>query len=195
MPKPFVDIRLEKQKLREEYKVVRRAVPLEQRADFGEKIRERVRSLWGYRESDTLLCYVSGPLEVETRPLISLALQEGKRVAVPRCVPETRIMEFYLIDSLDELSAGSFGIQEPQPQAERLLRSFERCLCIVPALALDMQGYRLGFGKGYYDRFLSHFPGSSLSLCYENSLAPKIPHGKYDKRMPLIVTERRIIRP
>jgi len=195
MPKPFVDIRLEKQKLREEYKAVRRAMSPQQRTEYGEKIRERVRSLWGYRESSTLLCYVSGSLEVETRPLIALALQEGKHVAVPRCVPDTRIMEFYLIDSLDELSPGSFGILEPKPQAERLLNRFENCLCIVPALALDMQGYRLGFGKGYYDRFLSHFPGSSLSLCCENSIVPKIPHGKFDKRMPLIVTERRIIRP
>lgn len=190
-----VDIREEKRALRTKFKLVRMEMPPQERRDADEKILRRLCNLWSFRENELLWVYVSGDPEVDTRALIDYALQNGKTVAVPRCVPGTRNMEFYRIRSMDELLPGAYGILEPQPLPENLVTDFENGLCIVPALAVDEQGYRLGFGKGYYDRFLAGFHGSSLSLCYENSITKAVPRGKYDNRIPLVVTEKRVLRP
>ncbi len=195
MPGRMLNLREEKSALRERFKEIRRAIPPEIRRELDEKIAARLSLLWCYRECALLLCYVSGALEVGTRQLLEAAFAAGKQVAVPRCVPGTRQMEFYIIDSPDALAPGAYGIPEPQPDPAGLVTDFARSLCVVPALALDRFGYRLGFGKGYYDRFLSAYPGETLSICYESCLSKGLPHGKYDQKIPLIVTEKRILHP
>ena len=157
------------------------------------KILNRVMNLWQYRDSQTILTYVSTAIEVDTRRLIEKSLQTGKQVAVPRCVPGTREMEFYRICSLDELSPGTFGVLEPDPEKSTLLTDFSKGLCIVPALSFDFQGYRLGYGKGYYDRFLARFGGSTVGLCYDSCMVKNLPAGRYDQPVHLIVTQRKTL--
>ena len=98
-------------------------------------------------------------------------------------------MEFYLIESCDDLEPGAFGILEPRPSPERLLSEWKGCLCVVPALACDRKGYRLGYGGGYYDRFLRNFPGVKALILYKKCLVEHIWHGRYDVAVDLIVTE------
>ena len=112
------------------------------------KILNRVMNLWQYRDSQTILTYVSTAIEVDTRRLIEKSLQTGKQVAVPRCVPGTREMEFYRICSLDELSPGTFGVLEPDPEKSTLLTDFSKGLCIVPALSFDFQAIGWAMAKG-----------------------------------------------
>lgn len=185
----IVDIRPVKAGLREKYKKIRQQMPPEQKEAFDREITRRVTSLWQYKRSKWLLVYVSTPIEVDTRRLIEIALQDGKQVAVPRCVPGTYNMEFYRIDSLGELSPGTFGVLEPAPVPDRLVTRKEG-LCIVPALCYDFQGYRLGYGKGYYDRFLADFKGHLIGICYSSCIQPRLPHGRFDRRVELLVTER-----
>ncbi len=187
------DIRPLKAELRSRYKKLRLDLSPAVKEEMNQKILNRVMNLWQYRESSLILTYVSTPIEVDTHRLIEKSLGAGKRIAVPRCVPGTREMEFYLIRSLDELSPGTFGVLEPDPAKSILLEDVSTGLCIVPALAFDYQGYRLGYGKGYYDRFLARFGGSTVGLCYDNCMVKSLPAGRYDRPVHLIITQRKTL--
>jgi len=189
-----VDIRPIKQELRTKYKEQRKAMGKDDKKHKDRRIADAVRRLWQYNKCHTLLCYVSTPIEVGTHEIIKRALADGKRVAVPRCVPGTRLMEFYYIESLDELEPGSFGVYEPRPDPKRLLTDLREGLCLVPALSYDLSGYRLGYGKGYYDRYLSAFEGSLVGLCYSDCIEKHLPHGRYDRPVETLVTEQYIRR-
>ena len=184
------DIRPMKAVMREQYKEYRRKMDPERKAAFDAAIRKRVTSLWQYTRNDLLLAYVSTPIEVDTHGIIRTALEDGKCVAVPRCVSGTRQMEFYRIKSLEDLVPGTFGVLEPKPDPDFLVTNFEHGLCLIPALCYDWRGYRLGYEKGYYDRFLAHFGGDMVGICYSDCVRRKLPHGRFDRPAGLLVTER-----
>lgn len=187
---PVKDIRPIKARLREKYRQMRIDLTPEEKEEKDKSIATRIFRLWQYRENDVLLTYVSTDIEVDTKRIIVQALQDGKKVAVPRCVPGTRSMEFYFIDGLDDLEPGSFGVLEPRPVAEKLLTDFSKGICLVPAFSYDWSGFRLGYGKGYYDRFLSGFNGNMIGVCYSECVRPHLPHGRYDRAVELLVTDR-----
>ena len=186
---PLTDIRPVKAALREKYRNIRTAMTEEEKSSYDTAIATQVRRLWQYEKNDTLLVYVSTPIEVDTFRIIVQALEDGKKVAVPRCVDGTRNMEFYYIRSLDDLEPGSFGVLEPVPAKTTLMTNFTRGLCIVPAFSYDWSGFRLGYGKGYYDRFLSRFEGNIIGICYSSCVQRCLPHGRYDRPVELLVTE------
>ena len=186
---PLTDIRPVKAALREKYRNIRTAMTEDEKNSHDAAIAQQVRRLWQYEKNDTLLVYVSTPIEVDTHRIIEQALKDGKKVAVPRCVDGTRNMEFYYIRSLDDLEPGSFGVLEPIPAKAELMTDFTRGLCIVPAFCYDWSGFRLGYGKGYYDRFLSRFEGNIIGICYSSCVQRSLPHGRYDRPVELLVTE------
>ena len=188
------DIRELKMRLRQEYRAKRTSLTEEEKRYRDKRIAHTVRSLWQYRDNDLLLTYVSTPIEVDTHAIIKTALEDGKTVAVPRCVPQTRRMEFYRIRSMEELEVGSFGVLEPLPNKENLVEDVSHGLCLVPAFCYDFLGYRLGYGKGYYDRFLSAFGGNMIGICYSDCIRHRLPHGRFDRAVELIVTEKFIRR-
>ena len=184
-----VDIRAYKNSLRDKAKAMRRSMDPEAKAQMDRQITDRICSLYQYREARTLLCYVSKPIEVDTIPLIRRALEDGKQVACPRCVEGTRQMEFYLIRSLDDLEKRTFGVLEPKVPGCELLTDFTGSLCIVPALMYDLKGYRLGYGGGYYDRFLSGYDGYKIGITYRRNILRFLHYGRYDIPVDMIVTE------
>lgn len=187
------DIRPLKQKLRAESKLYRNELSSNEKAELDSKISDRLFNTWQYKGCEVLLTYVSTEIEVDTREIISRALADGKRVAVPRCIDNTRLMDFYFIKDFDDLESGYMGVFEPIPEKCEKMTDFSKGLCIVPALMFDLYGYRLGYGKGYYDRFLSNFCGETLGLCYNRCVREKLPHGKFDKCVERIITQSRII--
>ncbi len=189
----ITDIREEKKQIRNHYKSLRNNIPKEEKQVLDEKIFRKITQLWSYKEEELLLTYVSTGSEVDTKELIKYALNDGKRVAVPRCIENTCNMDFYLIKSLDDLEHGSFGVLEPKKDTCEKLEDFSSGLCIVPAIAFDKNGYRLGYGKGYYDRFLSKFSGRVFGVCYSACICNSLPHGRFDRIVTSIVTEKRII--
>lgn len=194
---PITDIRPIKSELRQKYRGLRQAMPQEIKEQKDDAIALQVRRLWQYQRNNVLLIYVSTSIEVDTHRIIRQAIADGKRVAVPRCVPDTRNMEFYYIDSIEELAPGMFGVLEPSVNPDRLYRECDGGLCIVPAFSYDWRGYRLGYGKGYYDRFLSRFEGNMVGICYSDCVQRSLPHGRYDRPVELLVTEtylRRTVR-
>lgn len=187
------DIRPLKQKLRAESKLYRNELSSNEKAELDSKISDRLFNTWQYKGYEVLLTYVSTEIEVDTREIISRALADGKRVAVPRCIDNTRLMDFYFIKDFDDLESGYMGVLEPIPEKCEKMTDFSKGLCIVPALMFDLYGYRLGYGKGYYDRFLSNFCGETLGLCYNRCVREKLPHGNFDKCVERIITQSRII--
>lgn len=172
---------------------------LEQRAAISgrrEKDRaifEAVSALPLYQNAGQILCYVSTSQEADTRALLKAALREGKEVFVPLCLPENRLA-FYQIFSMEDLRPGRFGILEPDPSRQAMWNSegSEECknvLCLVPGVAFDMLGFRLGYGKGYYDRFLAGRKIPCVGLCYRELVVPKLPVDEYDQRVGLLATE------
>ena len=186
-----IDIRQYKQSIREESRKRRTEMGAERRRERDEKIAQNVRRLHQYAPSGTLLIYVSTPIEIDTKKIIENAWADGKRVAVPRCIPETRLMEFHYITSFDDLKPGTFGVLEPDEELP-VVTDFYGCLMIVPAMQFDIYGFRLGYGKGYYDRYMSRFTGVSAGLCYCEELRHHMYHGRYDKPVDIIVTDRYI---
>lgn len=186
-----IDIRGYKQDLRERSKERRKNMDAGEKQTLDRAVAENVRRLKEYRPAKTLLVYMSTPIEVDTVEIIKNAWADGKRVAVPRCIPDTRNMEFHYIENLECLSVGSFSVMEPDPSLP-IVTDFSGCLMIVPGMHFDMKGYRLGYGKGYYDRYMVRFTGVSAGICYSNELKPFLYHGRYDRHVDVVVTDKRI---
>jgi 5-formyltetrahydrofolate cyclo-ligase len=188
------NIREIKKGLRAKSRQFRERLDPQRKADMDAAIQSRFFSLREFGAADVILTYVSKEIEVDTLETIRAVLAQGKRVAVPRCVPDTFQMEFFEIDALQELEKGMFGVLEPVPSRSRPLAGDERCLCVVPGLSFDSQGFRLGYGKGYYDRFLTNFQGPTVGLCYSGCVRWNLPHGFYDRPVDVLITEKYIRR-
>ncbi len=189
---PMRDIRQIKMRIRERCRAVRTGMPPGRKSAHDKKMLDVLCGLKQYKQCKIVFAYVSKDIEVDTHALIGRALKDGKRVAVPRCVPGTRDMEFYWIGGLSELKSGAFGVLEPVPGRHELVEEYTEALCVVPGLCFDSTGFRLGYGKGYYDRFMSTFEGFSVGLCYSECVQWKLPHGQYDRSVDLLITERYI---
>lgn len=183
-----------KNTLRAECKSKRLAMTAQQREKADSAIFAYVRELLEGYEDERLYCYVSSPaIEVETRQLIDYALHRGMTVIVPKCVKEDVRLEQYAITSGDDLEKGFFGIEEPITGKCRQIKAPHEGICIVPGLAFDENGIRMGYGKGYYDRFLASFRGIRIGLCYECCIySGTLPHDEYDAQMDLVISEKMV---
>lgn len=188
-----IDLRAYKKEIRSEMRRIRSELSPEAAKRKDEAIYHRVISLDQYKRAKTVILYVSKELEVDTWRLMRRAFRDGKQVAVPRCVPNSRQMRMHLISSPEELTKGSFGILEPLESAP-VLQNSKNALCIVPAFCNDYQGYRVGYGGGYYDRYLSSFQGFKVGINYSECVRPKLIGGRYDVPIDLLVTDRYIRR-
>lgn len=143
-----------------------------------------------YNKIEDAFVYVSSEIEVDTRNLIEGMLSDGIKVAVPVSHEEDCSMSFYYINSLEELKVGTYGILEPDENKAKKAHFNKNTVCFVPALSFDKNGFRLGFGKGYYDRFLSSFSGITVGLCYEECMSEKLVHDKFDQAVQNVITEK-----
>lgn len=140
-----------------------------------------------YRSADSVLVYVSRNFEISTSMIIYAALANHKKVGLPVSLDDRRMI-FREIESPAQLKPGRFGIPEPPDECPEITVG-ANTLCVCPALCCDMAGFRLGFGGGYYDRFLSDFKGISVALCYSDSLIPAIEHDEFDIPVDIIHTD------
>ena len=155
-----------------------------------------------YRLARTLLLFVSFRDEVNTGPLIRAALREHKRVAVPKVLrpprhPERNLLPCAIRSFPGDLTPGAHGILEPPDGAERPVRVEELDLVVVPGVAFTPAGDRLGYGGGFYDRFLPTLaPGTpTVGLCFDLQLVESLPREPHDHRVSAVVTEKGVIRP
>lgn len=185
------ELREVKTRIREKYKQIRSDITADEKNVLDAKICEKFLSCVSYRYCDTVLMYSPVRDEINVDAIAEKALKDGKRVAYPKCIPDTNKMNFHFITSLDELEKGMFGIPEPPEKNERFNKRSNCCaVCLVPALVYDRYGYRLGYGKGFYDRYLSGFNGSVIGVVYKDLITDmSLPRGKFDVRANALVTE------
>ncbi|MEG2073251.1 MAG: 5-formyltetrahydrofolate cyclo-ligase [Angelakisella sp.] len=167
------------------------------------KIATRDRCIWNsdiglnllrlpeYIAADKVLIYLSTPWEVSTKIPIAHAMGVGKTVAVPRW-GEGR-MEFCHFTDYSLLTPGRKGILQPTPGVP-VLEDMSNAICIVPALAADLHGMRIGYGGGYYDRFLESFGGTSVILAYDSMVKVSLPNEPHDLPVNIIITQSEVIR-
>lgn len=185
---------LEKQRLREERLAAREALSEQERSVLDDRITQKLLATSEYAEATTVLTYVSVSSEVSTRMFIECALRDGKTVAVPRCLPG-HCLEFVAIASLEQLVAAPFNLLEPVKELPAVTEDQKNnSICIVPALLVDTKGYRLGYGAGFYDRFLSTYPGKKICLAYQQNLSrTMLPHTAFDVAVDVVITESDVL--
>jgi 5-formyltetrahydrofolate cyclo-ligase len=148
-------------------------------------------SLKEFKEADLLLTYISTENEIDTCALINACFERGKKVAVPLC--GVHGMTFCEIGSFSDTEVGKFGIREPLKSCKKVqISNSAFYLCVIPALACNEKGFRIGYGKGYYDRFLADYKGKSAVLCYSENIM-EFPAEAHDRAADIIITEGGIV--
>ncbi len=155
-----------------------------------EAICDRVLSLDPVKCARCIMLYMSSFKEPDTLVLLKKLWKMGIKTAVPVSDADTFTITPSFISSTDDLIKGAYGISEPRVVVAANIRELD--LALIPAVAFDKYGNRLGFGKGYYDRFLAEFLGTKIGIGYDFQVADFIPNDPYDIKMDLIVTEKRI---
>lgn len=158
------------------------------KADKDKIICDKLIGLDEYKQASLVLLYAALEDEINIDSVIEYSLSVGKSVALPRCTDNKGNMTFCFINSLDELEHGHFGVREPLITSKEVT-DFSHSICIVPALSFDKLNYRIGYGKGYYDRFLEKYNCFSVGLCYNELIEEKLPIDIYDKAVDLVLTD------
>jgi 5-formyltetrahydrofolate cyclo-ligase len=184
-----------KDALRARARAVLRALPPAERAAGQARIEARVWEVPEVAAARTLLLYASLPEEVATDAIADEARRRGITLVYPRCLPQG-VMTLHAVAAPDSLRPGRFGIREPDADACPVREVGEIDAALIPGLAWDRAGHRLGRGAGYYDRLLAHpgWRGFRCGLFFAAQETPSVPHEPWDVRLNAIVTEREVIR-
>ncbi len=178
-----------KSELRKIYSDRRAALPDQSAND--EFLCARIAETEAFRNCKTVLLYHPIGNETNVLPLMDMAVSQNKRVAFPKCDKATHKMTFYYTSSLDELNKGAYNI--PEPTTAQAFRG-EASVCIVPALAFDRSGNRLGYGGGYYDRFLADYTGVSIAPVRDGFLSDELlPSDEYDRSCDILITSEEVL--
>ena len=161
-----------KAELRKQVLQEMKALSQEQKQAMDRALTKRFLNHSFYQEAKVIATYLSFPHEFQTQELIEQALRDGKKVLIPKTYPKGR-MDFVVYDP-QQLVKTSFGLLEPQGDLE-VVAAYQIDLIHVPGLAFTTKGYRIGYGGGYYDRYLEHFTGHTLSAIYPCQIQDFIP--------------------
>ena len=179
---------LTKDEMRKSLKKIRQSITGEKKKDYDLEITCRFLMTEEYNKADTVLCYAGTKDEIDTRYLIYATLANHKRVGIPRCNGD--ILDFYYVRGLDDLMVGSFGIMEPDVRKCSRILDFRNSVLVVPGLGFSPDGKRIGYGRGYYDRFISHYNGKVVGMCYHQQVKMNIPVEETDENINVLITEQ-----
>ncbi len=182
-----------KRRIRKEILSKRDREPEDLRRKKSRKIKKKLFSLKEFKKAPTILFYYSKGSEVETKEMMEETLRKGKRVLLPK-VREREIYLGEIKDLKKDVEKGSFGILEPK-ETYRKTTPKGIDMVILPGIVFDLKGERIGYGKGYYDRFLKKFPRTIplIGLAYDFQVINNISGKKHDRRVSKIITETQII--
>lgn len=153
-------------------------------------ISKRILTLDELKNAETIMVFLSSFNEPRTDLIISELLAQNKKIVVPVSDISTHTITPSYLDSLCDTAGGAYNIREPKKLCIAQISDID--IALIPALALSRQGNRIGFGMGYYDRFLSNFTGLKIGICYDFQMFDTLPHNPHDVKMDLIITEKRI---
>lgn len=191
---PTHPLKEKKDRLRRQYRDLREGISKEERAQRDSAICQSALDLVSFRYAEIVLLYAPMEQEIDVLPIARAALKKGKRIAFPRCDAQSRTMQYHFVTSLAELGVSTYGIREPEAHLPVYDQSTDSssAVCFVPGLVYDRQGYRLGYGKGFYDRYLSAFHGCRIGVIYSDCIIPQVPRGRFDIRCDILLTEKNV---
>lgn len=181
-----------KQEFRKTYLSLRNSIPEFQKESYDNALTEKLLSLSEFYSAECVLLFASVGSEVNLREFFRECVKQNKKVYFPKCIDGEK-MEFLRVFSENDFSVGKYDIPEPKTQ-EKYIKSRENDLAVIPALAVGRDFSRIGYGKGYYDRFLKNFKGFSVCPVYPQSLCGGVPTGKFDIPLNIIITPNETIR-
>lgn len=175
---------MDKKTLRSEIRRRKRAMTEPEIVTASRKLGELFLSSECYRSAKTIYGYLPYNQEVRTVPMLEQALRDGKRVAVPKVFGDR--MKFIYLEDLSQVGPGYAGI--PEPVADGPVAADPTALVLMPGLAFDEMGHRMGYGGGFYDKFLAEEPNHpTVALCYEFQMVPRVPAEEYDIPVDLVL--------
>ncbi len=179
---------MDKKILRKELIEKRKNIPKDKKVIYDKQISKQIIESNWFKNAGQVLVFASSNDEFDTKYIIEFCRSENKNLFYPVCIDNKGNMEFLKVDSIGDLQIGMYNIPEPKPYCEKYKPS-DNDIVIVPCLSVDNNGYRIGYGKGYYDRFLKDFNGVSICPCYEEMVTDTLPTDKYDIKVNIIVTQ------
>ncbi|WP_144550894.1 5-formyltetrahydrofolate cyclo-ligase [Bacillus mycoides] len=183
----------EKVRLRKKIVGQMNSLPKEQHKTLSEQIVFSLYEQKEWKDAQTIGITLSMENEVNTYAIIEQAWREGKKVAVPKCNRETRTMTFRQITNFDQLETVYMNLREPIPALTVEVEVNEMELLFVPGVAYTRRGERIGYGGGYYDRYLAEYEGKTLSLAFDFQMVNYIPTESFDQNVQKIITEKETI--
>lgn len=185
-------IKSDKTAIREKCKIFRKEITKKEKNQLDLELQSRFLTIPEYYNADTIFAYIAKDIEIETSGIIGAAFANNKRVAVPKCDPKNKTMDFYYITPKTKFETGAYNIKEPVLNSCVKVTNYNSGICLVPGLTFDAEGYRLGYGMGYYDRFLPKFKGDTVGFSYSSCMEWHLPCDKFDRSVDILITERYI---
>ncbi|MBO0995242.1 5-formyltetrahydrofolate cyclo-ligase [Bacillus sp. SD088] len=184
---------MEKETLRRKMLQALRELDSLQHAQLSYQIGERLYHTNEWKKARTIGITVSRFPEVDTWPIIRMAWRQGKIISIPKSDPIQKVMSFYQLETFLQMEKGYSRLYEPIPEETRLQPKNEIDLLIVPGLTFTKEGYRLGYGGGFYDRFLGDYHRDTMALAFMRQINERIPIEPFDLPVQKIVTESTLI--
>lgn len=186
---------LEKKSIRQDILEKRKNLSKYTRESYSKIITNKILDSDYYMNSTTIMCFISFSDEVDTHDFIKKAISDGKNIVVPITFPETKELKPSLVKNFKELEIGYYNILTPKREFERFIDPGEIDLIIVPGVAFNSDGYRIGYGGGYYDRFLLKTGNTpTIAIGFSEQIVKHIPIDIYDIPVDYIYTEKNIIK-
>lgn len=185
---------LDKSLLRESVLAKLKSFTEEEKSTYEKKISDQLVQSSFWKKAETIGMTVSHGIEWDTTPLIQKAWEQGKQVVVPKCEPSHKQMTFYKLTDFDQLEIVYFNLREPKPSETKRVDKNTIDLLIVPGVVFNKQGYRIGFGGGYYDRFLTDFKHHTISVLHPCQLERHLPIEEHDIAVQHLLTHEGFIK-
>lgn len=182
---------MDKQELRKILREERKNILKSQKAVYDKIISEKIIDSVYYKKAKQVLVFASTDEEFDTQYIIEHCRVENKAVYYPVCLDSKGNMEFFKVNSHKDLHIGRYNILEPYTACEPY-KPKDNDIIIVPALSADKRKYRIGYGGGYYDRFLKNFNGVSICPCYSELYRDNLPTDEYDIKVSIVATDKEV---
>lgn len=193
------EISNKKKQIRREKLKIRREMNIEEKSNYDKIIKDKFFESSFYKESENIFIYISYDSEINTKDIITRAIKEGKKIYVPRTEFSTKLMNAVIIENFDNLVESRYGILEPKKD-EPFIDPNDLDLIVVPGVAFDKNGGRVGYGAGYYDRYFKRINNENkskivkLALAYDFQLMDKVPTDEEDVLIDAVMTEKQFIK-
>ncbi|MEC5422249.1 5-formyltetrahydrofolate cyclo-ligase [Virgibacillus sp. C22-A2] len=181
---------MNKKELRKSAIATLRTLPASDRESIENQLTHRLvkSSIW--LNASTIGITMAQGFEWDTKKIIETAWSQNKDVCVPKCNPLDKSLTFYLLESYDQLEKVYYNLLEPKPKETKEVDKRTIDLLVVPGLLFDKKGFRIGFGGGYYDRFLQNFPNETVSIFSKLQLVDELPRESFDIAVDHLITEQ-----